>query len=99
MKIKLAVMFGGKSVEHEISIISAIQAITSLNEEKYEIIPVYITKNNEFYVGEDIGKIEAYTDVKSLLEKSQRVILVSDNDRVQLIKYLKKCSLSHCITP
>ena len=48
MKIKLAVMFGGKSTEHEISIISAIQAIGSINKEKYEVIPIYITKNNEF---------------------------------------------------
>ena len=49
MKIKLAVLFGGKSVEHEISIISAIQAIQSINKEKYDIIPVYIKKGNEMY--------------------------------------------------
>ena len=35
MKIKMAVVFGGKSVEHEISIISAIQAIQSMDKEKY----------------------------------------------------------------
>lgn len=48
MKIKLGVFFGGKSVEHEISIISAVQAMYSLDTEKYDIVPVYITKNNEF---------------------------------------------------
>ena len=41
-------MFGGKTVEHEISIISAIQAMGYLNRDKYDIIPIYITKNNEF---------------------------------------------------
>ena len=60
MKLKVAVLFGGKSTEHEISIISAIQAIGFINKEKYDVVPVYITKNNDFYVGDDIGKIEEY---------------------------------------
>ncbi|MFI3141726.1 MAG: D-alanine--D-alanine ligase family protein [Clostridia bacterium] len=90
MKIKLGVMFGGKSVEHEISIISAIQAIRSLNSDKYEVTPIYITKNNEFYVGENVGKIESYTDIKTLLSTSQRVILVNDGGKTQLIKYPQK---------
>lgn len=51
MKIKLAVLFGGRSVEHEISVISAIQAIHAVDKDKYDVIPVYITKNNEMYVG------------------------------------------------
>ena len=42
MKINVAVLFGGKSVEHEISVISALQAAEYLDKEKYEIIPVYI---------------------------------------------------------
>ena len=67
LKLKLAVLFGGKSTEHEISIISAIQAIGSINRDKYDIIPVYITKNNDFYVGEFIDKIEEYTHIPQLL--------------------------------
>ena len=58
MKIRVGVFFGGKSVEHEVSVISALQACRSLNTDKYEIIPIYITKNTEFYIGENIGKIE-----------------------------------------
>lgn len=87
MKIRLGVFFGGKSVEHEISVISAIQAIASLNTEKYDIIPVYITKNNEFYTGEEVGKIEAYKDVPALIKKSTRVVLISDGSAVRLVKY------------
>ena len=52
MKIKIGVIFGGKTVEHEISIITANQAITSLNKEKYEIVPIYISKNGKMYTGE-----------------------------------------------
>ena len=49
MKIKLGVIFGGDSVEHEISIISALQAIEHLDKDKYEVIPIYITKDKEWY--------------------------------------------------
>ena len=37
MKIKLGVFFGGKSVEHEVSIITAIQAMDNIDKDKYEI--------------------------------------------------------------
>ena len=43
MKIKVGVFFGGRSVEHEVSIISAIQAINNLDKEKYDIIPIYLS--------------------------------------------------------
>ena len=43
MKMNVAVFMGGKSTEHEISCISASQVIKALDENKYEIIPIYIT--------------------------------------------------------
>ena len=67
MKIKVAMFFGGKSVEHEVSVISGIQAYLAMDTEKYEVTPVYLTKNNEMYVGEQIGNIEAYKDIDALL--------------------------------
>ena len=90
MKIKVGVLFGGKTVEHEISIISAIQAMGYLDRSKYDVIPIYITKNNEFYVGEAVGKIESYTDINSLIKNSQRVIMVQDENKVKLIRYPQK---------
>ena len=90
MKIKVGVLFGGKTVEHEISVISAIQAMGYLDRSKYDVIPIYITKDNEFYVGENIGKIESYTDLSSLIKSSQRVIMVRDENKVKLIKYPQK---------
>lgn len=86
MKIKIAVLFGGKSVEHEISIISAVQAMRSLNREKYEIIPVYITKNNEMYTGDDLFSIEEYTNFPSLINKCTRVTFAVSGNRTQLVK-------------
>jgi len=90
MKIRVGVFFGGKSVEHEVSVISALQACRSLNTEKYEIIPVYITKNTEFYIGENIGKIEAYKNIPALLKESSRVLPVGENGTIELLHYPMK---------
>lgn len=87
MKTRVAVLFGGKSVEHEVSVISGIQAIMNMDTEKYEIIPVYMTKSNEMYIGEEVGKIESYKNIGELVKKSQRVILINDNNRVSLMPY------------
>ncbi|MBR4832126.1 MAG: D-alanine--D-alanine ligase [Butyrivibrio sp.] len=98
MKLKLAVLFGGKSTEHEISIISAIQAIGHMDKEKYDIIPVYMTKNNDFYVGESIGNIEEYTHIPQLLKKSTQVMWVKENDKVSLVRYPMKKFGNNVIT-
>ena len=82
MKTRVAMLFGGKSVEHEVSVISGIQAIRSMDTDKYEVIPVYMTKKNEMYIGEEIGRIESYRDIPALLGKSQRVILLNQDGRV-----------------
>ena len=87
MKLKVALLFGGKSVEHEVSVISGIQAYRSMDTDKYDVLPVYMTKNNEMYVGDDIGKIEEYKDINALLAKSRRVIMVNNEGKVQLMAY------------
>jgi len=86
MKIKLGVFFGGKSVEHEVSVITALQAIENIDREIYEVIPVYMTKNNEMYVGEEIGNVENYKDIKNLLEKSTKITITSKNGKGLIIK-------------
>lgn len=90
MKLKLAVLFGGKSVEHEISIISALQAIHSLDKEKYDILPIYITKNNDFYTGDAAFEISEYKNIPELLKKLQKIIIVSDGGKTFALSYPHK---------
>ena len=52
-KIKVAVLFGGRSGEHEVSIMSARSVMSALDPEKYEIIPVGITREGAWITGED----------------------------------------------
>lgn len=47
--MKLAVIFGGKSTEHNVSVVSATSIISNLNKDKYEIFPIYISKDGLFY--------------------------------------------------
>lgn len=90
MKTNLAVFFGGKSVEHEISIISALQAVQSVDTDKYSVIPVYITKNNELYSGPLMADIEQYKNIPALLKKSFRVSFAVDGQDTFLFRNDKK---------
>ena len=53
MKIRVGLFFGGNSVEHEISVITGLQAAEYIDKEKYEVVPVYITK---YMVGHKLGE-------------------------------------------
>ncbi len=87
MKIRLAVIFGGESVEHEISIISAQQAMESFDREKYEIIPVYISKENNWYTGSVLENIEHFKDLDFIVKNAKKVQLVADKSRYFLYEY------------
>ena len=86
MKIKLGVIFGGETVEHEVSIISAIQAMNKIDQEKYEIIPIYITKDREWYTGDMLKDIEFYQDLSLIKRYTENVVLYSHNGSFVLQK-------------
>lgn len=75
MKTNVAVFFGGRSVEHEISVISALQAINAFNKEKYEIIPVYISKQGRWYTGPKLLDIRNYRNMEQLTAESEEVYM------------------------
>ena len=76
MKTTVAFIFGCRSVEHEVSIISAVQAMRAANREKYDIVPIYVSKNGEMYTSPLMFEIEPFRDMKSLIEKSEKVTLI-----------------------
>ena len=73
--IKRGVMYGGESVEHEVSIISAVQAMHNLDEEKYDIIPIYMGKDKVWYTGKQLMDIELYKDMDLLKRYAKQVVL------------------------
>ena len=75
MRIKLGVIFGGETVEHEVSVISAVQAMENINEDKYEIVPIYITKDRVWYTGNMLRDITIYRDMDLLKRYAKEVVL------------------------
>ena len=86
MKITVGVFFGGCSVEHEVSVISGLQAFAALDREKYLPVPVYQAKDGSFYTGEALGNIESYRNTSALLKKATQVQLVREKGKVWLKK-------------
>ena len=75
MKTNVGVFFGGRSTEHEISVISASQAMSAINKDKYDVTPIYISKQGKWYTGEALLDIANYKDIPSLLKKVEEVYM------------------------
>ncbi len=75
MKTNVAVFFGGRSVEHEISVISASQAMHAMNRDKYNVIPVYISKHGKWYSGDALFDVANYRDMNALIAKCDEVFM------------------------
>ncbi len=87
MKIKVGVLFGGDSVEHEVSIITAVQAMEFLDKEKYEIIPIYIDKERNWYTGSSLMNMETYKDLEKIKNVATKVCLTKKDNAFVLIKF------------
>ncbi len=90
MKTRVAVLIGGHSVEHEVSIISGLQALGALDATKYEAFPVYIAKDNRFYVGEHLREVTSFRNMNDCLARATRVLPVPADGCVQLVRHPAK---------
>ena len=75
MKTTIGIFFGGRSTEHEISVISANQAMAAINRDKYDVVPVYITKQGRWYTGEALTDVKNYRDINALLKNCTEVYM------------------------
>ena len=94
MKLNIAVFFGGESVEHEVSIISAHQAIEALDKNKYNVIPVYVSKERKLYVSDLLKDMSNYKDLKHLISQCTQVSITSEDNRV-VIRPVKPSLFGH----
>jgi D-alanine-D-alanine ligase len=75
MKTTIGVFFGGRSVEHEISVISALQAAAALDPARYEVVPIYITKQGRWLTGGVLLDPANYRDLPSLEKRATEVYM------------------------
>lgn len=86
MKITVGVFMGGKSVEHEVSIISALQVIHAIDSTKYEVVPIYISKDNKFYCSDKLKEIAIFKDIENLKNVCDEVYFTSENHQMVVNK-------------
>ena len=82
--IKVGVIFGGQSVEHEVSIITAVQAISFLDKEKYEAVPIYIDKDRNWYTGKNLLDMNTYKDMALIPSLAKEITLTKKDNRFVL---------------
>lgn len=75
MKTNIGVFFGGRSTEHEISVISANQAMAAIDRDSYDVTPVYISKQGHWYTGEALMDVANYRDIPALLKQCEEVYM------------------------
>jgi len=74
-KLRVGVFYGSRSVEHEVSVITALQAMDNLDPQRYDVVPVYITKEGEWYTGDALRKLEIYQQGREGRKNLTRVSL------------------------
>ena len=81
MKLKIGVIFGGKSLEHEMSIITALQAMENIDTDKYEVVPIYITKDLVWYSSGCLRYIDSFNNYNLIEKYATKVNLINKNGR------------------
>lgn len=98
MKTNIGVFFGGRSTEHEISVISASQAMHAINRDKYDVTPIYISKQGKWYTGDALFDVANYRDITALLAKCQEVYMRPIYDDYNLYRTRKPLFGSDVVT-
>jgi len=70
MKKKVGVIFGGRSVEHEVSVITGQQVMENIDKDKFEVVPIYISKEGKWLTGPELMTFDSFkkNDFKNLKE-------------------------------
>lgn len=91
--LNIAVFFGGKSVEHDVSIVTAQQMIQNADKTKYNIIPVYITRDGDWFSGEKLADIKAFEHFDKGDKDVTRVYIPANTKVKQLYRFNEKKGL------
>ena len=91
MKQNVGVLFGGRSVEHEVSIITGLQILENIDKSNYEAIPIYIDKEGFWFYGEKLKDISIFKD----WNKNKKSIknFVPNLDKKDKKNILNKCDV------
>ena len=74
-KMNIAVFFGSRSCEHDVSIVSALQCIEATKAAGFNVTPVYISRDGLWYTGEPLENIETFREFNPMTKGITRVTL------------------------
>ena len=98
MKKNIAVIFGGESTEHDISILTAIQVMNALDKQKYNLLPIYISSDGNWFFGNKLTDIKFY---KNFSQKKVQQVAILPCDNHMFVKkfgrYKKACKIDCAI--
>ena len=92
----IIVFYGGKSSEHDISILTAIQTMKNMNKDKYKVYPVYITQDNNFIIPKNYLDVKTYTKT---IKNFKEVNFVFGKGEIKIKKHNKvkvDCAINCC---
>lgn len=85
--LNVLVFFGGRTVEHDVSVVTAQQLIQNMDKTKYKPIPVYITRDGDWFSGEKLNSIEAFKSFDKGDKEVTRVYLPANTRAKQLYRF------------
>lgn len=97
MKTTIGVFFGGRSVEHEISILTALQAMYAIDDSRYNVIPIYISKEGRWYSGEPLMSVSNYKNMTALKNHCEEVYMNPEYGDYNLYRRKKPLFGSHIV--
>lgn len=98
MKTTVGVFFGGRSVEHEISVLTALQSMYAFDSTRYNIIPIYISKEGRWYSGEALMTVSNYKNLNTLKSLCEEVYMNPESGDYNLYRRKKKIFSSNIVT-
>jgi D-alanine-D-alanine ligase len=99
-QLNVGVALGGVAPEHEVSIISALQAAAALDRDRYTPVPLYIAKDGTWYTGEALLDVDRYADLDDLLDDAVPVALApTPHGRLELIEHREAGAVERLTRP
>jgi D-alanine-D-alanine ligase len=84
--LRIGMIFGGRSVEHEVSVITAHQAMAALPADRYTPVPIYIAKSGQWFAGEALRNLEHFRDLDKLIGMAEPIIFSANATQAGLVR-------------
>jgi D-alanine-D-alanine ligase len=76
--LRVGMFFGGRSVEHEVSVLTAHQAMAALPRDKYTPVPIYISKTGQWFTGDALLDLKNFSDLEKLVTLAEPILFSAD---------------------